>query len=246
KSTATPRTDDEYSEVPNNGYGHGIVNAYEAVAAVQDGLGTVEGTVESASDSEGLESVVTIDETGRSVTTNPEDGTYTLIHGAGEFTAVAEAYGHETKEQSVTIEDDETVEADFSLEELPVFEVSGTITNEVSGKNIEGAELHLVEDSKVEIDNSDADGNYSFEAYAGDYTLSIMADGYLSTTVEISVIDGKVTQDVELEPLYTYPGDEIGYDDGIADNARAFYEGGNGWGVKMSLPEGKDTAVVTD
>src|SRR5699024_105431 len=44
-STATPRTDDEYPESPNNGYGYGIVNAHDAVASISDGLGTVSGQV---------------------------------------------------------------------------------------------------------------------------------------------------------------------------------------------------------
>src|SRR5699024_2652549 len=35
-------------------------------------------------------------------------------------------------------------------------------------------------------------------------------------------------------------------DDGVADNARAFYDAGNSWAVRMSLPEGKEKAVVTD
>src|SRR5699024_7154561 len=64
--------------------------------------------------------------------------------------------------------------------------------------------------------------------------------------LEVTVGEGTVEVSVELEPYYTYPGGEIGYDDGVADNARAFYDAGNGWAVKMSLPEGKDSAIVTD
>ena len=41
-STADPRTDDQYTTVPNNGYGHGIVNAYKAVARA---LGLAEGRI---------------------------------------------------------------------------------------------------------------------------------------------------------------------------------------------------------
>lgn len=43
--TATPKTNDEYQESPNNGYGHGLVNAFEAVSFIMDGLGTIEGAV---------------------------------------------------------------------------------------------------------------------------------------------------------------------------------------------------------
>lgn len=44
-STATPRTDSEYPSSPNNGYGHGIINAFDAVSSVLQGLGTVSGKV---------------------------------------------------------------------------------------------------------------------------------------------------------------------------------------------------------
>src|SRR5699024_12699845 len=63
------------------------------------------------------------------------------------------------------------------------------------------------------------------------YTLKVMAVGYHSKEVEVS-IDGGVNLDISLEPMYTYPGGEIGYDDGTAENARAFYDAGNGWAVK--------------
>ncbi|MFC4809962.1 S8 family serine peptidase [Paenibacillus sp. GCM10023250] len=45
--TAVPKTDETYADTPNNGYGHGIVNAYNAVKAVigEAGSGTVSGTV---------------------------------------------------------------------------------------------------------------------------------------------------------------------------------------------------------
>lgn len=43
--TATPLTDSKFTESPNNGYGHGLVNVFDAVSAVTDGLGRAEGQV---------------------------------------------------------------------------------------------------------------------------------------------------------------------------------------------------------
>ncbi|MCM3781741.1 S8 family serine peptidase [Neobacillus mesonae] len=43
--TATERTDSTYPESPNNGYGHGIVNALDAVGSVLQGVGSVSGRV---------------------------------------------------------------------------------------------------------------------------------------------------------------------------------------------------------
>ncbi|KFM92654.1 bacillopeptidase F [Bacillus paralicheniformis] len=43
--TATPLTDSKFTESPNNGYGHGLVNVFDAVSAVTEGLGKAEGQV---------------------------------------------------------------------------------------------------------------------------------------------------------------------------------------------------------
>ncbi|MCD8510594.1 MAG: S8 family serine peptidase [Bacillus sp. (in: Bacteria)] len=43
--TATPLTDSQYTDVPNDGYGVGLVNAYEAVAMIADGTGFITGQV---------------------------------------------------------------------------------------------------------------------------------------------------------------------------------------------------------
>ncbi|HLQ71818.1 MAG TPA: carboxypeptidase regulatory-like domain-containing protein, partial [Bacillota bacterium] len=121
-----------------------------------------------------------------------------------------------------------------------------TITNEANGDPIEGATLLLEEDANVEPVHSDENGNYSLTAYEGEYTLKVMARDFHSAEVDIEIEDGEVEVNVALEPFYTYPGGEIGYDDGTAENARSFYDAGNAWGVKMSLPDDKESAIVTD
>ncbi|UZD14932.1 S8 family serine peptidase [Virgibacillus natechei] len=188
---------------------------------------------------------VNVVETDRSTNTDPADGTYSLLHAAGEFTVQAEAYGFHSAEQTVTIEDDETTQANFTLEEVDQNTVSGTITDEATDEPIEGATIILMEDANVTPVETDADGSYSLTAYEDTYTLRVLASGYHTEEVEVN-LDEDSTVDVALEPFYTIPGGEIGYDDGNADNARAFFDAGNGWSVKMSLSEGQDTAVVTD
>ena len=262
-STAIPRTDDEYPESPNNGYGSGLINAYDAVAALQDGLGTIEGYVTQADDNGSntsakvgsgdalmadgtpISATVSVLESGRSVSTDPEDGSYSLMHAVGEFTVLAEAYGYESEEQTVTVEADEGSTVNFAMQELPNGHITGTVTDEQTGNPVEGATVLLVEDANVQPVQTDENGNYTLKAYHGIYTLKINARGYHGKEVEVEVA-GDVTVDLELEPFYMVPGEEIGYDDGTAENARVYYDAGNGWAVKMSLPDGKDSAIVTD
>lgn len=189
---------------------------------------------------------VSVLESGRSVYSNPADGTYSLMHGAGTFTAKAESYGFESEEKSVTIEADGTSTANFTLSEIEENTISGVITDQSTGEGIEGATIILVEDANVTPVVTDASGNYSLTAYEGDYTIKIIARGYHSQEVSITIGPDATTQNVALEPLYTYPGGEIGYDDGTAENARAFNAAGNAWAVKMSMPEGKENGIVTD
>ncbi|MCM3639110.1 S8 family serine peptidase [Sporosarcina luteola] len=188
---------------------------------------------------------VNILETDRSVYTNPADGSYTMTHGAGTFTAKAEAYGYQSKAQTVTINADETAIANFTLEEMPQATISGTVTDQSTGEPIAGATLLLVEDANISPVQTDAAGNFTITAYEGDYTLKVVARGYHGQEATIT-IGGQTSFDFALEPFFTYPGGEIGYDDGTAENARAFYDAGNGWGVKMSLPEGNDSGIVTE
>ncbi len=188
---------------------------------------------------------VSVLESGKSVNTNPADGSFSFVHPAGEFTVKAETYGFASEEQSVNLEADETVTANFVLEELPQATLSGQVTSANSGNPVEGATLLLVEDANVDPVQTDANGNYDLTAYEGTYTLKVYAQGFHGDEFEVN-LDGDQELNIELEPMYTYPGGEIGYDDGTAENARAFYDAGNKWAVKMSLPEGEDEAVVTD
>ncbi|MCA0170962.1 S8 family peptidase [Bacillus sp. RAR_GA_16] len=192
-----------------------------------------------------LQAEVSILETGRSATTNLEDGSYSMIHAAGDYTAIAEAYGYQSETQEVTIADDEVTEADFTLEAIPEGEIEGTVTNSETGEPIQGATVLLVEDAAIAPVQTDEEGQYSLTGYEGDYSLKILAAGYYSETFNVTVeANETVVQNAELTPFIGYAG-EIGYDDGTAENARAFYDAGNGWAVKMSLAEGQERALVT-
>lgn len=188
---------------------------------------------------------VSVLESGRSVYTDPQDGSYGLTHAAGTYTVMAEAYGFRSATQTVNVEQDGTAIANFTLEEIPRGTVSGTVTNEVTGEPVAGATVMLMEDAAVAPVETNENGTYTIEAYEGEYTLKVVAPSYYSEEASITITGGEnAEQNIELKPFIGYPG-EIGYDDGTAENARAFYDAGNGWAVKMSLAEGNEKAAVT-
>nr|BAD99234.1 SC protease [Bacillus sp. KSM-LD1] len=192
-----------------------------------------------------LNAQVTVVESNRSVNTNPANGQYELLHAAGEFTVKAEAYGYYPAEQSVNIPADGEATANFVLDEIPQGTVTGVVTNSATGNPVADATLLLVEDAAIAPVETDENGAFTISAYEGEYTLRVMAPSFYSEDVTITVEGNSSTeQNISLRPFIGYPG-EIGYDDGTAENARAFYDAGNGWAVKMSLPEGHSQALVT-
>ncbi|MGD6841728.1 S8 family serine peptidase [Bacillus infantis] len=188
---------------------------------------------------------VTVLETGRSVFTDPQDGSYEMTHASGTYTVQAEAYGFRSESQSVNIPEDGEASANFVLGEIPEGTIEGIVTNELTGEPVPGAMVMLIEDAAVEPVYTDENGQYSLTAYEGTYTLKAVAPSYYSEEVEITIEgSSSAEQNIQLRPFIGYPG-EIGYDDGTAENARAFYDAGNGWAVKMSLENGQNSAMVT-
>jgi len=190
-----------------------------------------------------MQASVSVVESGRSVKTNPANGSFELTHAAGTFTVVAEAYGFRPQTQTVEIEQDGETTANFNLEELPKGTLTGSITNKATGEPVEGATVYLLEDANIAPVSTDENGQYTLTAYEGEYTVKVIAPHFYSQEATVT-LDGDFEQNFEIKPFIGYPG-EIGYDDGSAENARAFYDAGNGWAVKMSLAEGNDKALVT-
>ncbi|MBT2216788.1 S8 family serine peptidase [Virgibacillus dakarensis] len=192
-----------------------------------------------------LNATVSVQETGIFTKTDPRDGSYSMIHPEGTYTLEADAYGFRSQTQSVEIPKDGKADAKFTLQPIPKGTITGKVTNKSTGEPVANATVMLMEDPAIAPVKTDENGNYSFTAYEGNYTLHVSALKYHSKDVDVMIKGDESTEkDVQLKPFIGTPG-EIGYDDGTPENARAFNEAGNGWAVKMSLPEGQDSAMVT-
>ncbi len=186
---------------------------------------------------------VTVLESGRSAKTDPSNGRYNLVHVAGDFTLRAETYGFYPHDRSITIADGETALANFVLQPIPKGTITGSVTNERDGAPIAGATVMVMDDARVTPVKTNSDGTFSLEVLEGDYTLAVSAPDYYNKTVSVSVAGNEsVTIDVTLKLFIGYPG-AISYDDGTAENARAFYDAGNGWAVRMT-PESPSAQVT--
>jgi bacillopeptidase F len=245
-NTANPLTDDEYPDTPNNGYGYGLVDAENAAMAVESGVATVEGNVTEQSTQQPLDAELSVQGKNRSVKTNPDDGYYMLRYAAGEHVLQAESYGYYTIEEEMDLSEDEIAELNFSMEEISEVTVNGNVTDSKTGEPIEAAYVLLAEDANVEPVQTNEHGEYSFVAYEGDYTLRVSANGYVTERVEVSIFEDNSTFNIDLEPFYSYPGGELAYDDGTGEGGSWFHEADNAWGVRMSLDNGQEHALVTE
>ncbi|MFS0654198.1 S8 family serine peptidase [Bacillus sp. 179-C3.3 HS] len=266
--TAKPLTDQQFPESPNNGYGAGLVDAKEAITALMDGTGIIEGQVtqegKDAEPSGGsvranptkmvhlkskvqslpMKAQISVVETGKSVYADETTGRYSLAHGAGKFTVKAEAYGFESRTQTVNISSNEKTEANFSLKPLEKRTISGVVVNEATGKKVKNATVYLVEDANIELVKTNDSGEFSLTAPSGVYTVKVFAKGFKGFSFTADITAKPFEQTVKLDPFVGFAG-EIGYDDGTAENARVFYDPGNGWAVKFSLEKGQKQAQVT-
>ncbi|MBM6383820.1 MAG: S8 family serine peptidase [Paenibacillus sp.] len=186
---------------------------------------------------------VTVIETGRSVKTDPSTGKYSFTHVAGDYTLKAEAYGYYPRTQAVTITDGSGAKANFNLEAIPHGTIEGIVTDERTGEPLADASVLVLEDAQIGEVRTGSDGSFVLDVLEGSYTVSVRAADYYSKTVNVTVPgNGATDASVALKPFIGFPG-EIAYDDGTAENARAFVAADNAWAVRMT-PE-QATAQVT-
>jgi len=192
---------------------------------------------------------VSVLETGRSTTTK-DDGSFSLKHDAGTFTLRAESYGYRSADKTINITKDGAITTDFTLEQLTKGTVSGQIINKSTGQPAANARVSLTEDASIQPVQTDDQGKFTIQSYEGTYTLHVSGENYKDADVTIMIkANQDSTQTIQLSPFIGYSG-EIGYDDGTAESLAAWppeNEGGkgrSGYAVKMSLPEGKQTAKL--
>ncbi|MEW8971875.1 MAG: S8 family serine peptidase, partial [Mesobacillus sp.] len=192
-----------------------------------------------------LQAQVSVVETGRSAVTNPQNGSFTLIHPAGEYTAVAESYGYHPKSKTIQVADKQETVEDFTLEEKLVGNITGIVVNELTGEPIEGAKVYLVEDANIEPAVTDEEGSFALAAFEGSYKLKVSHPLHYPRDVSITVEgNAETAQNLSMNPIQGY-SETLTYDDGTAESLNYFHTEGNGWAVKMSLAEGENRGVLT-
>ncbi len=256
EDTAEPLEDNADSGHPNNGYGYGLIDAFEAVSRIEGRTGTIEGMVlKETKDSDNpvlqhaqgpsvitgspIDAVVTVLETGKSVRTNPADGKFRLKHAVNEgdttWTLRAEAYGYDPVETKVHLEENQTINENLLMEEKPKGTITGTVVDRYSNAPAAHAVIRIKEDSRIPEVTADENGSFVIpDVYEGDYTLKVMADGF-EPGEAAAVVEGNKTSNLQI-PLKRFVGyeEEIVYDDGTGENAVVLNSADDGLAIKVT------------
>ena len=183
----------------DNTYGHGLIDAYEAVLAVAGGLGTVSGTVTDAATGLPLEGVeVTVSGHAANRETD-EYGDFQLMLPVGDWTLNYDlfAYGGET--EVVTIIENDTVDGSTTMSALSVATLSGVVYDHLSGVVV-GATVEVLDTPLAPV-TSGAGGAYSIDIPAGaTYEVLARAAGHGADQRTVN-FQGAMTQNFVLPEL---------------------------------------------
>ncbi len=186
-STAIPRG----SPIPNNDYGWGRIDAYNAVMAVAP-VGVLSGTVSgSGAPLEGA--TVSISPHGNPAliirATTAANGGYQQGLAADTYDVTASAFGYNSASQpGLTIVDGSTITQNFNLTAKPTGTLSGTVYSVVSGQPISATVS--IDGTPVSAMTNDS-GQYNLTLPIGTYTATVTAARHRIThAVNIVINDG--------------------------------------------------------
>jgi len=188
---------------------------------------------------------VSVVDSGYSISTDPADGTYVMMHNSGEFSLRAEAYGYYPQDQLVSIPKDGVIESNFILKPMSKGEVQGVVKDQETGRAIANATLSLVEDAAIVPVKTDSKGRFTITAFEGNYTLHVYKNNYVIEDLSITIKPKKETKEIiDLKKFLGNSG-EIGYDDGTGEDSFFWYASNNAFAIKMSLNQGITKSWLT-
>ncbi len=183
----------------DNTYGWGFVNAYEAVLAVMQGYGTVEGTVTDASTGLPIEGALVRNTTGQQSDNADQFGNYQLFLAADTYTLEYSAFGYITGTEVVVVPEDGTVIVDKALTPGATATLSGHVYDPY-GIPMVGAEVSVL-DTPLDPVYTNGSGFYSIDIPTGAvYDVRAWSPGW-GADLETINFTGNMTLDFTLVEL---------------------------------------------
>ncbi len=197
-------------------------NQEAMIGYIEECLYGIYGTVTSL-EGEQIEATIEIeghDEDNSQVVSELETGSYIRMIAPGTYDITYSAYGHESQTHSVNLVDYfQSTEQNVVLQKLQSYSLIGTVIEANTGNIIENATIEIL-NTPLEVQNSNADGIYSFnDVIEGTYDFKASFDGYASAVKEFTIASGENILNFQLH-LST----SLNFEDGIPSG---FTYGGN-------------------
>jgi len=223
--------------IPNNDYGWGRIDAYNAVLSVSS-AGALSGVVRDAADGAPITgaTVTSVNrETGLPAqTTTAADGSYALGLAPGWYDATAQVFGYDPQtEWTIDIVAGTTTPQDFSLTAKPTGTLTGRVTEEGNGTPL--AATVTVLNTPVTVPTDPATGFYTTLLPVGTYALKATSLGHRVGHASVVTVTeaSTVIQDFVLSLAPTillvdsgrwYYHSQIGYFQGALDALDYYYD----------------------
>jgi len=190
-------------QVPDNHYGWGRIDAYQAVGTVVESgtfLGRVTDAVSGAPIGNALITMRNTEHGGETHATTDANGHYTFSVATGVYDVTATYFGYTSRTaRDVEIIAHTATQLDFALDPIPSGTISGRVTSAAGGQPL-AATVTL--SGTPAFVTTDASGYYTFTAPAGDYDILVWPSilGYRGDRQALSVIENQTqVLDFDLE-----------------------------------------------
>jgi len=210
KTNAEPRASSECTPgggVPNNVWGWGMLNVYNAVLAAQSlELSAIEGQVVDASTLEPVEGVDLILTDDSLVwpyhETSGNLGEYNHILPSRSYDITATHYGYlDNVISGVEISPGVTTTLDIAMNPAPTWNITGVVTDSQTGEPLSAS--IILEGTTASTVTDPETGAYSVAAAQGEWWLVVTSPGYAEETIKIK-LDQDLVQNFSLDPIFNY------------------------------------------
>ncbi len=191
----TARVEPHMGILPNDMYGSGIVNIYQAVTeAAYAGELKVKILSESG---EPVLSTVEIPSENKLVNVS-EDGEFSFKLREGTHKVTVNAFGFETFQGEVKVTKNELTEVTWELKKSPTFTISGSVVDQASQAVVPFAYVRL-KGTPLSAVRSNLSGEYKIEDVpAGEYELVVSGEGIKGQALKVT-INANLQQTIEVE-----------------------------------------------
>ncbi|RDU35682.1 hypothetical protein DRW41_16180 [Neobacillus piezotolerans] len=205
----TARKDPHMGTLPNDSYGNGIINIYQAVTEAAY-AGELKGTVKNKK-GEPIAAKLAIQAEGISYDIPPA-GSFSFKIREGTHKVAVTSFGYKAYEGTVTLKKGQVTTVNIVLDDAEAYTVSGKVVDE-TGKGVPYAFIRI-KNTPLSAIRTDAAGNYAIQRVpAATYGIQVTGEGIKGKAEEITV-NKNVALELKVQKLAATPNKQWGIANG--------------------------------